>query len=116
MFKEVRKLCTPARIYFVLSMLSLVSLVFNNTMYGKEHSLCLGNYECPMENVMMVYIVKIGYMLFWTYILNMLCKYGYKTLSWIIVLMPVIVFFLALFSFMFYKNTYVTVIDVQELQ
>tara|TARA_B110000967_G_scaffold170746_2_gene180903 strand:+ start:404 stop:754 length:351 start_codon:yes stop_codon:yes gene_type:complete len=116
MFTAVKKLCTPARIYFVLSMLSLVSLIFNNTFYGKEHKLCLGNYECPMENVMVVYIVKMGYVLFWSYLLNLLCKYGYKTISWLIVLMPVIGFFVALFSFMFYKNASVTVIDVQELQ
>ena len=39
---------------------------------------------------------KIIYILFWTFILNSLCKAGYKEISWFLVLLPILLLFIIL--------------------
>jgi hypothetical protein len=41
--------------------------------------------------------MKILYVVFWTFILNALCSYGYYKLSWFLLLLPFILFFIMVF-------------------
>ena len=69
--KTVMGLCTPAQLYLFLSVLSLVS-VFTGSML-------LGNA-----------LVGLGLALVWTWVLNKICQGGYTTVSWILVLIPIL--------------------------
>jgi hypothetical protein len=44
----------------------------------------------------MMFVFKALYILFWTFILNSLCKAGYKEVSWFLVLLPLILLFIIL--------------------
>ena len=45
----------------------------------------------------MTIVTKGFFVLLWTWILNFLCKKGFKTLAWIMVLLPFILLFFAMF-------------------
>ena len=70
------KMCTPARIYFVVSVLGGIIALFNNA---------------PIISVAMKFI----FILLWTYALCFLCKKGYSSISWFLVLLPFIVMMMA---------------------
>jgi predicted PurR-regulated permease PerM len=75
------KLCTPAKIYFSLAILSIVLGFFNGF------------------HLFMI-LSKLIFAFIWTYILSWLCKKGFKALSWFLVLLPFIMMFLVLFGIM----------------
>jgi hypothetical protein len=89
--KSLKELCTPAVIYFVISMVSLVMILLQNL--GNSNSYNMGSFSCRVPNTAMVFIVKLIYILFWTYVLNLICKDGHTGLSWLLVLLPWILLF-----------------------
>jgi hypothetical protein len=92
MMKQLQKLCTPAHAYFVLSVLALIVMGIQNL--GNVNKYCVGNYECVVTSTLGVFAVKMLYIVFWTWVLNTLCKAGYKRLSWFIFLLPLISMFI----------------------
>lgn len=88
----LRNLCTPAVIYLAISMMLLVVMYIQNR--NNVDVYCLGAYECDVTNVTAIFLVKFVYILFWTWILNLICSSGFTSISWLLVLMPVILFFL----------------------
>ena len=93
---DLRNLCTPSTIYFVLSLVFLIIMGLYNL---KDTSrLCLGDYSCYVGNNTMIFLLNAVYILFWTFILDLLCKSGYSSLSWFILVLP----FLLTFMFLAY--------------
>jgi hypothetical protein len=90
-------LCTPAFIYILLSSIGIIILAYQN--YGNQNLYCVGNVNCPVQSTTPIFVAKILYVFFWTFILNTLCNYGYYKLSWFILLLPFILFFVVV-SFM----------------
>ncbi len=86
-------LCTPATIYLVLSAIGIIMIAFQN--YGMSPNMyCVGNVQCPVQTTAPIFIMKILYVAFWTFILNALCSYGYNQLAWFLLLLPFILFFI----------------------
>lgn len=80
-------LCTPAYLYFMLSVVLLIFTgIFMNTDGAKQ--MCNGN--CNMFQVTMLFVIKFIFIVFWTWILNVLCRGGAGWLSWFLVLFPFI--------------------------
>jgi predicted PurR-regulated permease PerM len=79
MQKTFSELCTPAKIYFSLAILSIFLGLFNGI------------------HIVMI-LIKLFFAFIWTYILAWLCKKGLKTLSWFLVILPFIMIFLVLFG------------------
>jgi ABC-type glycerol-3-phosphate transport system permease component len=44
--------------------------------------------------------IKLIFAFIWAFVLGWLCKKGYKSISWLLVLLPFIVMFLAFFGIM----------------
>ena len=89
-------LCTPATIYLVLSAIGIIIIAFQN--YGMSPNMyCVGNVQCPVQTTVPIFIMKILYVTFWTFILNTLCSYGYNQLAWFLLLLPFILFFVMVF-------------------
>ena len=88
----LRNLCTPAVIYLAISMMLLVIMYIQNR--NNVDVYCLGAYECDVTNVTAIFLVKFVYILFWTWILNLICSSGFTSISWLLLLMPVILSFL----------------------
>ena len=91
---DIKRMCTPARVYLVISIIALLLLAVQNI--GNTDSYCLGSYECPVGSTLAVFIAKFIYIAFWTFILNAICKAGHTTISWFFVLLPFILFFVLL--------------------
>lgn len=92
-------LCTPSYIYLVISLISIIIMAIQNS--GNINVFCLGSYSCTVSSTAMIFVVKLVYVLFWTWILNLMCKSGAETLSWIFVLLPFVLFFGVLFYLLF---------------
>jgi len=89
--KSLKELCTPAVVYFSISIISLVIVLLQNL--GNTNSYNIGSFSCRVPNTTVVFITKLIYILFWTYILNLICKDGHTGLSWLLVLLPFILLF-----------------------
>lgn len=102
MFAVIKKLCTPAYVYLVLSVLSMVILMVQNM--GNSNKYCVGPFECGVPNTGAMFLGKGLYIAFWTWILNAICRAGYKNLSWVLVLLPFIMFFVMIAGMIFAKG------------
>lgn len=94
-FTKLRNLCTPAQIYLFIEVLIILAMVYQNWGYG-DNTLCVGDYACSVESKTVLVISKFIYVAFWTFILNLMCRGGYKNFAWFLVLLPLILFFVAL--------------------
>jgi len=90
--KQFKKLCMPAVLYLILSLLALLIIIMQN--FNNSHTLCVANYSCPMSNIPLFFIFNILYILFWTWILHLICKSGWNIISWMLVLFPFILAFI----------------------
>ena len=89
MFKS---LCLPSKVYFVLSFIGILASFLSPSVFGGA--------------TFIVHLVHLVYLVFWTWVLNLICKAGYKWISWVLVLAP---FLLAFFVVAFSMNA-----DVQQ--
>ena len=89
--RSLKDLCKPALLYFIISMLSMIVLLFQNL--GNNGSYHVGCFSCNVPSTTVVFIVQLVYILFWTWILNLMCKDGHSGISWFLVLLPLILFF-----------------------
>lgn len=95
---RLAKLCTPSRLYFILGILGLIiSFIYDKNNSGSNNVLCLGKVRCPVQHKPSFFLVNLLIIFFWTWVLNSLCKAGYKTLSWILFLLPYILMFIMAF-------------------
>ena len=89
--KSFKDLCTPSLVYFVISIVTLVLVLLQNL--GHNNSYHVGSFSCRVPSTTIVFIIKLIYILFWTYVLNLICKDGHTTLSWLLVLLPWLLLF-----------------------
>ena len=97
--ESFKKLCTPAFVYLILSIVSILLIAIQNLGNNKKY--CIGLYECSVQNTIMIFVFKTIYVLFWTFILNSLCRAGFTDMSWFLVLLPFILFFVLIGWFIF---------------
>jgi H+/Cl- antiporter ClcA len=99
---KLSQLCTPAYIYFIISVLAIVISAVQNMGNNKKYS--LGMFSCDVPNCLMIFVVKVVYVLFWTWILNLICKDGHSGIAWFLVLLPFILLFVIMGSVMMYQK------------
>jgi hypothetical protein len=86
-----KDLCPPALLYLVISGITLLMVAFQNL--GNSNLLTIGNYNSKVQNTALILTIKALCILFWTWVLNIICKSGYKWVSWLLVLLPFILIF-----------------------
>jgi len=89
--KKLKDLCTPALVYFVISIIALVIMLFQNLGNNRKYS--VGSFSFRVPSTILIFVLKLVYILFWTWILNLICKDGHVGISWFLVLFPYILFF-----------------------
>jgi hypothetical protein len=112
MLNNIKKLCTPAMIYFLLSAFTLLVMIFSNLK--SNSTFCMGEFECPVDNLFLIYIIKLVYLLFVTVVLDSLCKNGYKSISWFLLFLPLLFYFVVLGLFMIKQNSTILVIQQEK--
>lgn len=83
MLSTLRRLCFPASIYFVMHAVVLAVAAVNKVNKGTVFD----------ADVVMYFAASIIALLFWVWILNLICKSGYTKMSWALVLAPFFFFF-----------------------
>ena len=77
LLKTVKSLCTPAQLYLVLSVLSVLSVF--------------------IASVSLTHLaISSAITVLYTYVLNKICQSGYSVVSWIFVLLPMILAFMVM--------------------
>jgi hypothetical protein len=89
---KVQSLCTPALVFFIVSVISLFIMIFDNL--ENTHSYCIGNVSCNVPNTSMIFITEIVFLVLWTWLLNFICSRGYPNVAWFILLFPYILLFM----------------------
>jgi len=112
MLGKIKSLCTPAMVYFLISVITLFYMIVNNL--GNKRTFCMGEYDCPVDNINVIYLIKIVYLLFVTIVLDSLCKNGYASISWFLVFFPVLFFFAVLGLFMINQNSTILLVNEDE--
>ena len=90
----LKKLCTPSYVYLVISTIFLIVASVQN--YGNVNTYCLGDYSCEVTSTTVIFLIKVLYILFWTWILNLMCNAGASGIAWFLVLLPFILMFIIL--------------------
>ena len=94
----LRNLCTPSYVYLVISSIALIVMLYQNI--GNVNTYCLGSYSCNVSSTALIFIIKAVYILFWTWILNLMCKANATSIAWLVLLLPVIIMFVLLAAMM----------------
>lgn len=96
---DFKALCSPAQVYLGISLLSIVTMLMQNL--GNSHQYCVGSIKAPCPQHNMVYFaMKLVYVMVWTFLLQKLCKKGYKNISWFLVLLPLVMMFVLIAMFL----------------
>lgn len=88
----LKDICPPAQFYFIISIVSLVIMGYQNL--GNSTLYCIGDYNCDVPNTGMVFVIKLLYVMFWTWLLNVICRGGASWFAWLIVLLPILLLFI----------------------
>ncbi len=101
MFKFLNNLCRPAFIYFIISLVAITIILGQNLFENKPGVYCVGMQRCSVPSVLSIFLAKIVYVLLWTWLLNYLCSKGYVSVSWFLLLLPLISMFIVIAIIMF---------------
>jgi hypothetical protein len=94
------KLCPPAKLYLIISVIATIALGLQNLKKSKEYS--AGDYKSPITfHNGYLFLLKVFYILVWTWLLNKFCDWGFTPLSWLLVMAPLLLFFILIGLFMF---------------
>ena len=98
MFKSLppKGICKPAKFYLYLSIAGIVMSIIQNMRKFDNSNYKCGSFSVNVPSVMLIFAFKIVYVVFWTYVLNLLCKDNNVRLAWLLVLFPVILLFVIL--------------------
>jgi len=100
---KMTRLCAPAMLYFFVSVICLVLAAIQNMQNNKKYH--LGSFSCNVPSCAAIFIFKIIYIIFWTWILNLMCKDGHSGVAWFLILIPFILFFLLIAMVMMNQKT-----------
>ena len=88
---DFRHLCKPAMVYLAISVVALVMIAYQNM--GLNNMYCMGDFSCYVFSTTAVIFSEALYVLFWTWILHLMCRTGYSSISWFMVVFPLVLFF-----------------------
>ena len=89
--KQYNKLCAPSVAFLVLSATSLLLATgFLILLFVQKRNITRRG---PF--LLMLLMLKVGYVLFWTWILDLICKSGHDEIAWGLVFAPYVLFVFA---------------------
>ena len=88
---DFRHLCKPAMVYLAVSVAVFIIIAYQNM--GLNNMYCMGDFSCYVPSTAAVIFSEGLYILFWTWILNLMCRTGYASISWLLVVFPLVLFF-----------------------
>tara|TARA_B100001094_G_scaffold332489_1_gene404798 strand:- start:4278 stop:4595 length:318 start_codon:yes stop_codon:yes gene_type:complete len=89
LMKTFNRLCTPAQLYLAISLIAIISMLIQNCQDNSVYKIGDMVVKTPCHNFAF-FAVKLLYVVLWTWLLNVLCKKGFTSISWLLVLLPII--------------------------
>ena len=89
----LKNLCEPAEFYLVISLIfTVIVVIFHSNITNNVY--CLGLYDCKLSSNMIgiVFVIKLIYIAFWTWVLNILCRTVSSSVAWILAIFPFVLF------------------------
>ena len=71
---QISSLCIPALVYLIISAITILVLFIQSFS-------------------VLTVVLKVGFVILWTWLLNYICSKGYGSIAWILVILPYIVMF-----------------------
>ena len=99
---KLSQLCTPSYVYFIVSILAIIIAAIQNMGNNKKYT--LGMFSCNVPSCLAIFIIKLIYIFFWTWVLNLICKDGHTGIAWFLVLLPFVLLFAIMGIIMLYQN------------
>jgi hypothetical protein len=99
---KLSQLCSPSYVYFIVSVLAIAISAIQN--FGNNKKYNLGMFSCRVPSCLAIFMFKILYILFWTWVLNLMCKDGHSGIAWFLVLLPFIMLFTIMGTVMVYQK------------
>lgn len=96
---RLSQLCLPAKTYFILSAIGILLMVVQNLNNG-DGMYTLGTFSRRIPSKILLFSLKVGYVLFWTWVLNLICRDGHSSVSWLLVLLPFVLGFVMMGAIM----------------
>ena len=100
------KICTPAQIYLIVSVILLILSYFGMSAISQQLTLNQSGHPVLhslnftyQKDTRTSYVVQAVLIVLWTWLLSYLCNKGYSQLSWFLVLLPWVLMFLAFFVY-----------------
>ncbi len=90
--RSLKELCTPSKVYFIISAIALVIMLIQNM--SNDSIFEIGSYSCSVPSTLLVFVLKVIYILFWTWVLNLICKDGHGEIAWFLLLVPFVLAFI----------------------
>ena len=90
--RSLKELCTPSKVYFVISAIALIVMLIQNM--SNDNIFEVGSYSCSVPSTLLIFVLKLIYILFWTWVLNLMCKDGHGEIAWFLLLVPFILAFI----------------------
>lgn len=84
---NLNSLCTPAYAYFLISMIGLVIIAISLTYPSMMQYYCPG---CNTIQIIMYLFLKFLFIVLWAWILDLLCRKGFRQIAWFLFLVPYI--------------------------
>mgnify|MGYP005987473801 CR=1 FL=1 len=88
--KTIKALCTPAYIYLIISIIAIIVAMFQNAGRTRTYTFC--GYTMNVDNTGLIFLIQGIVVVFWTIVLDSLCKNGFTQLSWLLLALPFIGF------------------------
>ena len=104
--RKLKNLCSPALLYFIISIISFFIILLQNL--GNRNIFTVGSFSTVVPSTILIFIGKFIYILFWTWVLNLICKDGHSTISWLLVLFPYILLFVFIGSILLNNTIIIT--------
>ena len=93
-----QKLCKPAQLYLLISLVAYVVILVQNLTTPNRFS--MGPYSREHDNQPLMLVLQLMYIALWTWLLNVICKIS-TNVSWLIVLFPFILYFFVFLAVIF---------------
>lgn len=110
---DFRHLCKPAMVYLAISVVALIAIAYQNM--GLSNLYCMGDFSCYVPSTAAVIFSEALYILFWTWILHLMCRTGYASISWFLVVFPLVLFFVLIGLMMLMSSRMISKGRVQKM-
>lgn len=94
--------CYPTIVYVIISVTFLLCIIYQNRYYPNVY--CVGE-NCGLTNWTGIYLIKVVFILFWAWVLNILCANNHELIAWILVVVPPVIYIWLLLSFIYTPAT-----------